>query len=187
MPFPAPGDLPGPWIKPRSLRLLHWLANSLPLCLLGSVCVCVCVCVCMCAPTPAGALSHFSHVQLFGTLRTVAHQGLLSREFSRQEYRSGLPYPSPDDLLDPEMEQVGLYLLHWQMGCLPLIPPGKPYDYLTQPKNTFSSNYLPFSLFYSIIHVCLSYIRKVLTKNNFSKQLEKMTKKAVRELKLAFF
>ena len=184
MPFPAPGDLPGPRIKPTSLHLLQWLANSLPLRLLGSVCVCVCVC--MCAPTLAGALSHFIHVQLFGTLRTVAHQGLLSRGFSRQEYQSGLPYPSPDDLLDPEMEQVGLYLLHWQMGCLPLVPPGKPYDYLTQPKNTFSSNYLPFSLFYSIIHVCLSHIRQVLTKNNFSKQLEKMTKKAVRELKLAF-
>ena len=76
--LPAPGDLPGPWIEPTSLRLLHWQADSLPLCLLGSVCVCMCVCV----PTPAGALSRFSHVQLFATLLTVAQQGPLSREFS---------------------------------------------------------------------------------------------------------
>ena len=39
----------------------------------------------------AYVLSCFSHVQLFVTLWTVAHQGLLSMGFSRQEYRSGLP------------------------------------------------------------------------------------------------
>ena len=40
-----------------------------------------------------------SHVQLFATLWTVTHQAPLSMEFSRQEYRSGLPCPSPRDLL----------------------------------------------------------------------------------------
>ena len=42
-----------------------------------------------------------SHVQLFVTPWTVAHQALLSVEFSRQEYWSGLPFPSPGDLLNP--------------------------------------------------------------------------------------
>ena len=46
-------------------------------------------------------LSHFSYVQLFVTLFTVAHQTPLSMGFSRQEYWSGLPCPSPGDLLDP--------------------------------------------------------------------------------------
>ena len=32
---------------------------------------------------------------------TVAHQAPLSMGFSRQEYWSGLPFPSPGDLLDP--------------------------------------------------------------------------------------
>ena len=36
-----------------------------------------------------------SHVQLCATLWTAAHQALLSRKFSRQEYWSGLPFPSP--------------------------------------------------------------------------------------------
>ena len=40
-------------------------------------------------------LSHFSCVQLFVILRIVAHQALLSMGFSRQEYWSGLPFPSP--------------------------------------------------------------------------------------------
>ena len=40
-------------------------------------------------------LSHFSHVQLFVILWTVAHQAPLSMGFSRQEYWSGLPFPSP--------------------------------------------------------------------------------------------
>ena len=42
-------------------------------------------------------------VQLFGTPWTVAHQAPLSMEFSRQEYQSGLPFPSPGDLLDPRI------------------------------------------------------------------------------------
>ena len=40
-------------------------------------------------------------VQLFVTPWTVAHQAPLSMEFSRQEYRSGLPFSSPGDLPDP--------------------------------------------------------------------------------------
>ena len=37
-------------------------------------------------------------------LWTVAHQASLSMEFSRQEYQSGLPFPSPGDLPDPEIK-----------------------------------------------------------------------------------
>ena len=35
---------------------------------------------------------------------TVAHQASSSMGFSRQEYRSGLPFPSPGDLSDPGIE-----------------------------------------------------------------------------------
>ena len=49
--------------------------------------------VCVCA-----VLSHFSCVQLFATLWTVARQAPLSMGFSRQEYCSGLPFPPPGDL-----------------------------------------------------------------------------------------
>ena len=58
-------------------------------------------------------LSCFSHVHLFVTLGTVALQVPLSMGFSRQEYWSGLPCPSPGDLPDPGMEPVSLWLLHW--------------------------------------------------------------------------
>ena len=43
-------------------------------------------------------LSHFSCVRLFVTLWTVAHQAPLSMGFSRQEYLSGLPFPTLGDL-----------------------------------------------------------------------------------------
>ena len=43
-------------------------------------------------------------VQLFVTPWTVAYEAPLSMEFSRQEYWSGLPYPSPGDLPDPGIE-----------------------------------------------------------------------------------
>ena len=39
-----------------------------------------------------------SHVQLFATPWTIARQAPLSMEFSRREYWSGLPLPSPGDL-----------------------------------------------------------------------------------------
>ena len=45
-----------------------------------------------------------SLVRLFGTPWTVTHQAPLSMEFSRQEYWSGLPFPSLGDLPDPEIE-----------------------------------------------------------------------------------
>ena len=45
-----------------------------------------------------------SCVQLFVTPWTVALQDPLSMEFSRQEYWNGLPFPSPGDLPDPEIE-----------------------------------------------------------------------------------
>ena len=43
----------------------------------------------------ANMLSHFSHVRLFVALWTVARQAPLSIEFSRQEYWTGLLFPSP--------------------------------------------------------------------------------------------
>ena len=49
-------------------------------------------------------LSCFSHVRLFGTPWTVACQAPLSMGFSRQEYWSGFPFPSPRDLPDPGNE-----------------------------------------------------------------------------------
>ena len=43
-------------------------------------------------------------VRLFATPWTVAYQAFLSMGFSRQEYWSGLPFPSPGNLPDPGIE-----------------------------------------------------------------------------------
>ena len=64
-----------------------------------------------------------SPVQLFMTPWTVAHQAPLSMGFSRQEYWSGLPFPSPGDLPDPGME-LGSPAL--QADSLPIELSGKP-------------------------------------------------------------
>ena len=47
-----------------------------------------------------------SHVRLFAISGTVTHEAPLFMEFSRQEYWSGLPFPSPGDLFNPEIEPV---------------------------------------------------------------------------------
>ena len=47
-----------------------------------------------------------SCIWLFQTPQTVAHQAPLSMGFSRQEYWSGLPFPSPGDFPDPGTEPM---------------------------------------------------------------------------------
>ena len=49
-----------------------------------------------------------SHVRLFATPWAVACQAPLPMRFSRQEYWSGLPFPSPEDLPDSGIEPVSL-------------------------------------------------------------------------------
>ena len=53
----------------------------------------------------------------------IAHQGPPSMEFSRQEYWSGLPFPSPGDLPHPGIEPGSPSL---QADALPSEPLGKP-------------------------------------------------------------
>ena len=74
---------------------------------------------------PSWALSHFSRMRLLATSWTVPCQAPLSMGFSRQEYWSGLPFPSPGILLTRALNPHLLCLLQWQAGSSPLAPPGK--------------------------------------------------------------
>ena len=95
-----------PGIKPTSLTsALAWQAGSLPLLLL--------------------LLSRFSRIRLCVTPQTAAHQAPPSLGFSRQEYWSGLPFLLPGDLPNPGSNLHLLFLLRWQAGPLPIVPPGK--------------------------------------------------------------
>ena len=64
-----------------------------------------------------------SHVQLCATPWTVTYQAPSSMGFSRQEYWSGLPFPSPGDLPYPRIEPGSPTL---QADALTSEPPGKP-------------------------------------------------------------
>ena len=81
LPFSSPGDLPDPGVEPVSPALAGGFFTS-----------CVCVCVCVCVP---------SHVRLFVTPWSVTCQDPLSMKFSRQEYWSGLPFPTLGDFPNP--------------------------------------------------------------------------------------
>ena len=116
LPYPPPGDLPDPGIKPAFLMSPAMAGRSLP-------------------PVPPGKpvdentihpyaqltlekdpyvtipkvkvkVKSLSCVRLFVTPWTVAHQAPLSMGFSRQEYWSGLPFPSPGHLPDPGIEPM---------------------------------------------------------------------------------
>ena len=76
--------------------------------------MCVCVCVLSC-------------VRLFVTPWTVACQTPLSVEFSRQEYWSELPFPSPGDLPDLGIKPTSLVPPALAGRFFTTVPPGKPY------------------------------------------------------------
>ena len=71
-------------------------------------------------------LSSLSHVQLFEIPQTVACQAPLSMGFSRQEYWSVLPFPSPGDLIDSGIEVLSPVSPAMQADSLPTEPLGKP-------------------------------------------------------------
>ena len=52
-----------------------------------------------------------SHIQLFTTLWTIAHQTSLFMGFPREKYRSGLPFPTPGNLSNP-MQKAWV----WSLG-----------------------------------------------------------------------
>ena len=78
--------------------------------------ICMVIVLCMCV---------LSHVQRLTLCDSIALQAPLSMQFSRQEYWSGLPFPTPGDLSNLGIEPMSLvHLLHWQTDSLPLCPLG---------------------------------------------------------------
>ena len=79
---------------------------------------CVCVCVCMCV---------YVHSVVSNSMIpwTVTHQAHLSVEFSRQEYQSEMPFPSPGDLPDSGIEPVSLVSPALAGRFFTTEPPGK--------------------------------------------------------------
>ena len=67
-----------------------------------------------------------SPVQLFVTPWTAARQAPLSMEFSKQEYWSGLPFPSPGNLPNPGAEPVSLASAVLAGRFFTTEPSGKP-------------------------------------------------------------
>ena len=55
----------------------------------------------------------FTGIQLFAAPWTAAGQAPLSMGFSRQEYRRGLPFPSPGDLPHPGIDPVSFVSPTW--------------------------------------------------------------------------
>ena len=106
-PIPSPGELPDPGIT-QGPPALH--ADYLP------------------AEPPGKPHLYYTYihtslirVQLFVIPWTVAHHAPLSMEFSRQEYWSGLPFPSPECLSNPGIEPSSPAL---QVDSLLSEPPG---------------------------------------------------------------
>ena len=81
---------------------------------------------------------------LISFLLTVAYQALLSMGFSRQEYWSGLPFPSPGDLPNPGIEPRSPAL---QVDALPSEPPGKPFNFKSSAFLIWKAKYFPLCSF----------------------------------------
>ena len=89
------------------------------------------------------SVQSLSRVQLFATPWSVAHQAPLSMEFSRQEYWSGLPFPSPEESSQPrDWTQVsytsGRFFTAWDtreyvsLWLIPVVVQQKPANIVKQ-------------------------------------------------------
>ena len=74
---------------------------------------------CVCAQS-------LSRDQLCATLWTIALQAPLSTGFSRNEYWSGLLFPTPGDLPDPGIKPMSPVSPALAAGFFTTEPPGKP-------------------------------------------------------------
>ena len=99
---PSLPQLPGRFFHPTRQRDTFWMYFPL-----SGTCRCLVVKSCL----------------TLATLRTIAHQAPLSMGFPRQEYWSGLPFPSPENLPKPEIEPASLVLAG---GFFTTESPGKP-------------------------------------------------------------
>ena len=70
-----------------------------------------------------------SHVQLYATPWTIGCQAPLSMEFSRQEYWSGLPFPTPGDFSNPVIKPTSLVSPVLAAGLFTTALPGKPINW----------------------------------------------------------
>ena len=89
-----------------------------------SVCVCVCVCL------------QLRRVLFFVTPWTATRQVPLSIRYSRQEFWSGLPFPSPGDLPEPGIELVSLASPALAGWFFTLAPPNH-YNWYPNNRETF--------------------------------------------------
>ena len=89
--------------------ILPWTSSAsvVHACVRVRVCVCVCVCMCVCVCVCS------SCVWLFATPCPLAHQAPLSMGLPREEYKRGLPFPPPGDLLNSETEHSSPALEAW--------------------------------------------------------------------------
>ena len=122
------------------------------MCVCTRMCVCVGILGCKCCPRnpltlplKSESVSRSVMSDSFEIPWTVAGQTLLFIRFSKQEYWSGLPLPSPGDLPNPEIKLRSPEL---QADSLPTEPPGKWSFPWQQPKQPFNqgSNRLYFFL-----------------------------------------
>ena len=88
-------------------------------------------------------------VQLFLTPQTVALQAPLSMKFSRQEYWSGSPFPSPGNLPNPGIEPGSPAL---QAEALPSEPPGKPKNIGAGSLSLLQGIFLTQELNWGLLH-----------------------------------
>ena len=101
--------------------------------------------LCVCVRARARTHTHMlSHVWLFVTPWTVAHQAPLSMGFPRQEYWSGLPFSSPGTLPDPGIELTSLVSPALAGRFFTINPPAKPIFYIYRERRRERGRMLVF-------------------------------------------
>ena len=139
------------FVRPSFLWFLPWILLSWFLSLSCSIC---------CQSKP---LSMLSHILLFVTSWTVAHQAPLSVEFSQWEYWSGLIFPPPGDFLDPGIEPMSPVSPALAGGFFSLSHLGSNLSHLVAAFFSYRTFQYLISWFLYWIFLCLQHLPRTIS------------------------
>ena len=91
----------------------------------------------LCLPPAVGRCAVLSLTRLLATLRSTACQAPLSVEFFRQDYRRGLPFPTPGDPPDPGIKLASLVSPELVGGFFISASPGKIWNTIQSQKRVY--------------------------------------------------
>ena len=119
-------------------------------------------------------MCEISHVQFFVTPWTVGLQAPMSMEFSRQEYWSGLPFPTPGDLPNLGIKLVSLALAGGSFTTEPSEKPQNTMHWLENEPRSIAWKAAVFTTIPPILHILVYFTQNSVSEIQFGTSAQRL-------------